>query len=359
MPEEAVGYVRLQWTCERCGTINPGPQKTCAGCGAPQPAEQNFELPSQEELVTDQKELEQAQAGPDIHCAYCGARNPASGKTCVQCGALLAEGTARHEGDVLGAAQFGPVPETKCPFCGAANPGNATKCGNCGGSLAQLKPKTDVPPPGGVVKRSAGISPLVIIAVVLACLVVAGGAFFVTRTHDQGGTVQATAWEQAVAVEAMRPVSHETWRDQVPPEARLGQCARKYRSMSSVPVPGAEKVCGTAYVKDKGSGYGKVVQNCEYKVYDDWCEYTVQEWQVVRTERATGGDLNPTWPDIRLLSDERPGARTQSYKCVFLSDDKRYDYGTNDLNLFQQCIVGSKWVVKVNNLGQITAIVKQ
>ena len=54
MPEETVGYVRLRWTCRQCGTINPGPEKKCRGCGAAQPEDQTFELPEQQELVEEE-----------------------------------------------------------------------------------------------------------------------------------------------------------------------------------------------------------------------------------------------------------------------------------------------------------------
>jgi hypothetical protein len=40
-------------------------------------------------MVTDEKAVQAAQAGADIHCAFCGTRNPATAKVCSQCGADL------------------------------------------------------------------------------------------------------------------------------------------------------------------------------------------------------------------------------------------------------------------------------
>src|SRR6185369_5970429 len=69
----------------------------CENCGSPQPENVQFELPSEQKLVTDEAALKAAQEGPDIHCPFCGTRNPASAKTCSQCGGDLTGGKAREE----------------------------------------------------------------------------------------------------------------------------------------------------------------------------------------------------------------------------------------------------------------------
>jgi ribosomal protein L40E len=86
MSQEVLGYVKMEWVCPKCNSRNPGPQKTCIGCGAPQPPDVQFQQAEQQQLITDQAEIAQAQAGPDIHCPFCGTRNPAGAKTCSQCG---------------------------------------------------------------------------------------------------------------------------------------------------------------------------------------------------------------------------------------------------------------------------------
>ncbi len=358
MPEETIGYVRLQWTCRQCGTINPGPEKKCQGCGAAQPEDQDFELPEQQELITTEAELSRAASGPDIHCGFCGARNPAEAKTCVQCGAPLSEGVARRKGAVLGAARLDARPDIACPFCGASNPAQATKCRNCGGSLAgsraaQAEPAVAAAQPGA---GKRGLGAVAIVAIVLACVAAIGGIMFLSQTSEQAGVVQATKWEQSVAIEAWGPVAHEGWRDEVPAGAQLGGCLQKYRYTSSEPAPGARKVCGTAYVKDEGQGYGKLVQDCEYEVYDDWCQYTVNEWRVVRTERAAGNDLAPYWPQVVLGQSEREGGKAGTYQVVFLSNDKTYRYVLNDPEAFKKFQPGSKWKLSVNKLGVLTDV---
>jgi len=109
MVKKTLGYVELEWRCPRCGSRNPGPEKTCNGCGAPQPEDVEFEQPAEEELVTEESEIERAKAGPDVHCAYCGARNPADAEICTQCGADLTEASARVSGRVVGAHRDKPA----------------------------------------------------------------------------------------------------------------------------------------------------------------------------------------------------------------------------------------------------------
>jgi len=52
-----VGYIQNEWTCPNCGTRNKGGNKTCENCGAPQPENVQFELPSEQKIVTDEKVL--------------------------------------------------------------------------------------------------------------------------------------------------------------------------------------------------------------------------------------------------------------------------------------------------------------
>jgi len=354
MTEKTVGYVRLEWTCQRCGTINPGPVKSCQSCGAPQPEDQQFELPPQQELLTDETEIKRATSGADIHCAYCGARNPADAQVCVQCGAPLAEGTARAAGAVLGAAQMEAVPDIDCPSCGAKNPGKATKCRACGASLTRQSAAQPAVVTTSAERKGLGI--FAILAVVFACVLVIGGIVFLSQTSEQTGIVKSVAWEQTIDVQELRPVIREAWHDEVPSGAQPGSCVQKYRYTSENPVPGAKEVCGTSVVKDQGSGYGKVVQECKYEVYDDWCKYTVNEWQVIRTARATGADLNLYWPELQLSAGQREGERRAQYKITFLSNDKAYDYSTADVEFFKRCALDSKWKLHVNKLGAVTQV---
>ena len=55
MAQESLGFVKLEWTCPKCGSRNPGPEKTCLGCGAPQPQDVKFEQAETQVLITGRK----------------------------------------------------------------------------------------------------------------------------------------------------------------------------------------------------------------------------------------------------------------------------------------------------------------
>jgi DNA-directed RNA polymerase subunit RPC12/RpoP len=349
MPQETLGYVRLEWTCPSCSSRNPGPQKTCANCGAPQPENVEFEQAAEEQLITDQAEIARAAAGPDVHCPYCGTRNPAGAKHCKQCGGGLEEGQARATGRVVGAHRSQPAPPVACPACGASNPGTALKCAQCGASIAQAPPQPTAP----VASKSKGNKGLLVgcgVAIALALCAFFGIALsgILTPATDAAGRVHTVAWTRTIAIEELAPVEHEGWRDEVPAGASVVSCQKEFHHTQQEPAPNAEKVCGTPYTVDEGSGYGKVVQDCEYRVYADWCRYTVNEWQEVEEVEAGGTDLNPYWPQVRLGAGQQEGRREEVYRVVFVGeDDKEYIYQTSNAAEFGRFQPGSRWALKV------------
>jgi hypothetical protein len=178
-------------------------------------------------------------------------------------------------------------------------------------------------------------------------------------SKDINGVVRDVWWERRISIEALQPVSHEDWRDEIPSDIRLGNCRKKlHHTQSEEPSPGVEveKVCGTPYTIDKGSGYGEVVQDCQYKVYADWCEYTREEWQEVDDASASGHDLSPYWPQVNTASGQREGERSEEYNVDLTTEGKSYTYRPRDANEFSRYAIGSKWVLTVNALGGVTAV---
>ncbi len=343
MPKETLGYVRLEWTCPSCGARNPGPQKTCGGCGAPQPQNVQFQQAPDEKLLTDQGEIARAAAGPDVHCPYCGTRNPAGAKACSQCGGDLTGGTARASGAVLGAHRSGPAAPVPCPACGTPNPASALKCSQCGATLT--RPEAPPPPPPATPRRRLPLG-LILggIALAVICLLV---GFCSLRTEEATGVVRSVAWTRTIAIEGLRAVEHEGWQDEVPADATMRGCTRKIHHTQQDYAPNSEKVCGTPYTVDKGSGYGEVVQDCEYQVYANWCEYSTMEWQRVGEARAEGTGYSPYWPQLQLADGQRPGPQDEAYVVTFEGDGKSYSYRTNDPSEIGRYQVGSRWALKV------------
>lgn len=360
MTKKSLGYVQLEWTCPNCETRNPGSQKTCSNCGMPQPDDVQFEQPAQEKIITDEAGIAKAKTGPDIHCYYCGARNPATAETCSQCGASLSEGTARAGGQVLGAHRRGPAPKVTCPSCGTENEADAPKCIQCGAALPKVQPQ---PKPAAQAKaapaKRGGFGVGAIIAIAVLLLVVAGCVtFFVlaSRTEDLTGRVDSVAWTRNIAIEGLVPVEHEDWRNDIPAEGLVGTCTQRVARTQDNPAPNSREVCGTPYTVDSGNGFGEVVQDCKYEVLEDWCKYTVDEWQKIDTVTQTGNDYKPRWPNLNLRSGQRDGDREEIYQIVFDTEQGTYTYETSNFNLYQQAQVGSRWLLKVNTFNSVTDI---
>ena len=331
MVKKTLGYVHTEWTCPNCQTRNPGPQKTCTSCGMPQPDDLQFEQVAQEELIKDEAEIAKAKAGADIHCYYCGTRNPADAPTCSQCGADLTEGTARKSGRVMGAHHSGPAPKITCSACGAENEANAPKCVQCGASLTQPEREPEPQKAEPVPKKRFGLLGGIggVLVLLLVCAAAITFIILSRRTEDVNGAVRDVTWTRNIAIEALMPVEDENWQDSIPSNAIVGTCTQKVHHTQDDPAPKAKEVCGTPYNVDKGSGYAEVVQDCEYEVYEEWCEYTVDEWQKVDEVSLSGNDFNPRWPTIPALNrDQREGEREEIYKIVFSAEQGQYTYTT-------------------------------
>ncbi|MBP7691928.1 MAG: zinc ribbon domain-containing protein [Anaerolineales bacterium] len=365
MPQETLGYVEMEWTCRRCGTKNPGLQKTCQGCGAQMDADQKFEKPADQQLITEAAKLAQTGRGADIHCPYCGTRNAGDAKVCTRCNGDLTKGEKREAGQVVGAYQPGAAAPVQCAGCGTANPAAAARCQACGRPLG-----ADAPPPMAAPASAAAPASrrparanwvVAVTGVVAALLCVCVGGFLIYQslnTTDVTGTVQAVQWERSIGIEALVTVQRQAWEDQLPADAQVGTCELKPRQMLNAPDPNrrSEKVCGTPYSVEQGDGTSKVVQDCQYQIYDDYCAYSAREWQEVDRATASGQDLEPYWPDLDLTADQREGRRNELYSVSLAADRQTYDYVARDEADFRQFTPDSRWTLKINGLGGLNAV---
>jgi len=353
MAKESLGYVRLEWTCPSCGRRNPGPVKICAGCGAPQPEDVAFEQAAQETLISDAAEIQQAKAGPDAHCAFCGTRNPAGATHCSQCLADLSEGKGRARGRVVGAHRKEAAADVACPACGSLNAATAPICSQCGANLTQPQPDAESRPVAAARKRRNAVGFIVLGAIVLII-----GLFFflLLRTDETVGTVNNVSWTRSISVESLAPVTYEEWREDIPAGAVIGECRQEVSHVQDEPAENAEQVCGTPYTVDEGTGFGEVVQDCEYHVYADRCEYTVEEWQEVDVATMTGADFNPAWPQLQLATGERAGEEEEEYEVVFSADGRSYTYRTEDAAEFARFEIGSRWILHVNTFNAVVSV---
>jgi ribosomal protein L40E len=350
MQRKSKGVVQLEWVCPNCEGRNPGPVKTCQNCGAPQPANVQFQRAADEKIITDEKAAQAAKAGADIHCGFCGTRNPATATNCSQCGADLKEGAARKAGQVMEAAPVAPK-VLVCQNCGSENPGSARKCSNCGAPI-----KLPAASPSAPTAAQAGGMPVAKPKAKPFNWLVAGGigAFlllccaailflFVIPTRSVDGTVTNVYWQTSVPVQEVRAVDYNNERGSPPSDAYNVSCRTE-----------SEEVCEDKTV-DQGNGYAEVVTECR-TVEEQYCSYTVDEWQTIQTYDLDGSDLNPAYADPSLANDQRIGASAAEYRVTFSTSDGDLFYEPGSESEFIQFQPGSVWTLKLNAVGGVVGV---
>ena len=334
---------------------NPGSRKTCRSCGAPQPEDVQFEQPHKTELIKDKAEITKAKQGPDIHCPFCGTRNPTGSKTCKQCGGDLAEGKKRQSGRVVGAFRTGAGGKIICPTCNAQNPPDALECAECGAPLSVVKEK----PKSAVLKTKRMGSGTCILFTIIAAVVIGGLIFLLSRVFkrmDIDGSVQSVNWQRSVVVEQLSTVQRSGWRTDIPQDAVMHDCTKEYSYTSDEPEGNYIEVCGTPYSVDKGSGFAEVVQDCEYEVYEEYCDYEIRDWVVFDTFTTKGDSINVRSPAANLTSSQRLGEQSANYVVYFETEEGVKRFETDDYDLFRLCQPGAQFELTLDGFGNIVDI---
>jgi len=346
-----LGYVQNEWTCPNCGTRNKGGTKTCENCGAPQPENVQFELPSEQKFVTDEASINAAKAGADIHCPFCGTRNPATAKTCSQCGADLTGGKAREAGRLMQAPPASPQPEVvKCDNCGVENPGTNAVCSNCGSPLPKIaaSPISPIPAAGlnlgklSIPKKTNWLLIGGILAFLAVCCVVIGALFFLPAKSVEA-TVVDVHWQTNVPVQEIQAVSYSNESGSPPSDAYNVSCHDESRD-----------VCEQKTI-DKGNGYSEVVEECHTET-QQYCSYTVDEWTTIQTYPLEGNDLRPIYDDPNISSGQRLGDESEKLTVTFSTPDGEEIYSPATVSEFQQYTIGSIWTLRMNLAGSVVSV---
>ncbi len=353
---KSLGFTELRWQCAYCNGINQGQSRFCSSCGASQEDDVAFIQPTKETLITDKARIAEIRATkPDLHCAYCEARNLATNKFCTQCGADLAEGSQREAGQVLGDTRQDEVAPVVCPACGSKNSAENTRCKNCNSSL---QPQQEPEPPQQN-KSNSKVGKIMIAGIGLMMLCMCVAWILASRPSESvRASVDSVRWERSIPIMSMAPVADEAWIDAVPNSAENVSCSEQYRQ-SQAQEDVARKsveVCGTPYSIDQGNGFAEVVTDCEYEIYDDWCQFTTLQWQVEKVISESGSGFSAVWPDPILLGDQQLGDREQRYEIVFRSDGESYDYVTSSQAIYEDLNSAETWQLEINAFGSVTAI---
>ena len=344
---ESKRIVELEWVCPNCDGRNRGSKKTCENCGAPQPENVKFQRAAEEKIVADEKAVQAAKAGADIHCGFCGTRNPATATVCSQCGGELKEGKARQAGEVMQAAPAAPK-VVICKNCGTENPGSERTCSKCGSPL----PRAETPRPAPV---QAAVSPaavpiqkkktnwLLIGGLGAAALMLCCAAFvflFAAPSRSVQGTVTDVQWQTSVPVQEVQAVSYSNESGSPPSDAYAVSCQTESR-----------EVCEEKTI-DLGNGYAEVVQEC-HDESEEYCDYTVDEWKTIQTYDLSGNDLYPVYTDPNILSGQRVGNVSEDFTVTFSTPGGQETYSPDSAGEFQQFQIGSTWTLKLNAMGGV------
>jgi hypothetical protein len=249
----------------------------CQGCGATRDEDVVFFLGEDAPEVTDEKLLEQAQAGADWLCQFCQTSNPPDQSHCRQCGAVRGSSASR------------PVREVRDGTPAPAAPAKKPRAG-CGGRLLATL--------------------LLLVTGFCATL-----GYFAFRKTEERVSVAGFEWKREIEIEAFRKVRESAWEGEVPQGARILSRSREVHHREREQVATDKVKVGT---RDLGNGFFEDVYE-ERPVYADRdvmatrVQYEIEEWVEDRTEKAEGGDQSPYWPDVRLASKEREGARRERY----------------------------------------------
>jgi hypothetical protein len=195
----------------------------------------------------------------------------------------------------------------------------------------------------------------------IGCLgiILLGAAIFLFSLFSKEeitGTVQEVEWIHTVPILEQALVEQEDWYEQIPTSAEIIECVEELRGVSDEPVAGAVEVCGTPYTIDEGSGYGEVVQDCEYEVYDDYCVYEVLDWVIIEEVMVSDTDLDPYWPELSLDFGQQAGEGQSEYHVNFETADGTFSYTPVDASEFSHYTRGSNWILEVNRLGGVSVI---
>jgi ribosomal protein L40E len=318
MARKVLGYIQLIWTCSYCGTKNPGAIKSCTQCGSPQAPDIQFEKVDAEsfDFIKDEALIRMAQKGADKHCPYCGTRNNIDAETCLKCGGdLTIDAKVRESGATI-----------------------ETRANNQKSFAPQKRPQ-----------------PFLII---ILLVVIVGFVFLIrnlARTDQVSAVVSAVSWQRSQVIEAYQRVERKGWEDAIPSDATLVSCELQYRYDSNASRPIATEVCGEPYTIDTGTGLGQVVQDCVYRVYENYCTYTIMDWLPVETLVTSGEDLSPYWPTFELANDQRTGNRTERYEITYSASGDSFTYSTTNESLYLQAQPGSTWYLEINQFNSVVS----
>jgi hypothetical protein len=172
-------------------------------------------------------------------------------------------------------------------------------------------------------------------------------------------TVETHSWKRSVDVQRYEAVSTGSWCDSMPSDAYSVRRSEKVREVNKIP-DGEEcyEDCSTSN-SDNGDGTFSQGTQCntvcrttyrEEKVYDTWCDYTVDRWIKVDSHHLTGDGLlpSPSWPTPSVtgcasLGCTRTGNKRGTYAVHLRDSDGRSGTCNYDQDQWVEMPVGARY----------------
>lgn len=400
-----------KWRCKSCSNENRGSHESCAGCGWTRDSTVQFYLEGDAPVVTDEKQIAKAKAGPDWVCDACDNMNPTDRSSCNSCGSPKGSKRARS-GEVIppiaAAGGSDRATSTSAPAFHAPRSVAAVY------TPAQPKAPTYVTAPAAMPRATAplpktsdrtGAGCLVTFVAMIA--VVFGVMGWIFKKHDDQAVVTRVSWTRTISVEALLPVHESQW-ESAPAGARDVTHKPEIHHTEKVQVgthteytseryqSGTESYTTTERVKvgtktvvtghrNLGNGHFEDITKTvgiygdrpvtktrptystrkvpheeptyvDQPVYREKYFYVVDRWSHARNESASGNDANPLWPAVKLASNERESGRSEKYEVTFSLKDMTKVIDGSDAGLLRRYPVNSTWRVVWTRVGDLNVL---
>lgn len=378
-----VEYVYEYWDCPRCGRkAIRGDRDKCPDCGFNRDDSITFYRMDVDEVIYDEKQIEEFMTGPDWICSFCQTMNSQTEEKCAGCGVAKSDAEKnyfdilekRRQKEAMYAAQGSNT------IADEAAAQEAAEGGGKGGSKSNLFKII-----GGA---AAGVALLV-------------GLFswgFSSKAVEY--KVTAVQWERTIPVLRYSQQQRQDWSDQLKgDDIKKIADTRKVRDYEKKQVgtkteqyeeeeryqSGTKEECTTSY-ESTGSGAAKKVTKCrdvpvystrtvtktrEVPVYEDvpiygtWVTYTSKDYGIYRTLEKEGADNRPVWPEFTAGTGldgkpDREGEKAALYQVTLKKQDADAKGPEAPVvhtteSLFTTKYINGKIVeMKVNNFGTLS-----
>ena len=372
-----VEYVWEYWDCPNCGRkAIRGDRTTCPDCGTSRGDDITFYRKELDEVIYDEKQIEELTQGPDWVCSFCSTLNSQTLDSCRGCGSTR-ESSTQNYFDILNKRkerESASGPPSPPPADGSGSPGED---GNGGKK--------------GLWKVFAGIGGGV--------LVVAGLLFWGLSTTEVPYIVTDKEWSRSIVVLRYQWSEKNGWQNELTgDDIRKISEKREVRSYEKRQVgtkaetyteteryqSGTKEECTVTY-ESTGSGAAKKVTKCrdvpvyktreveksrevpvyrEFPVYDTMVTYRSKSYVKVDTLKTSGTTDPPEWPEFKpgIGVDGKPDRKGLSLEqyIVTLKKDKKEGKGTERVRitttgeLFTSRYAQGKILeMEINNFGQL------